>query len=160
MSSRVPLSPPPHPLGHYLIYVNDIVLEERSPVGGMIPPRQSGEQAAVGVCWHAAPCIPARTRDSWSEGGCTLWGPPPPSRTPPAPVLPWGAPSAPRGCSLPSSWAFRAKLIPLRPRRMQVPDGGSRRMCAGKWSEKQNFPAGFSLILAGVGVFSTLLYFV
>lgn len=44
------LSAPPAPPGHYLIYVNGIVLEERSPVGEVIPPLQAGEQAAVGVC--------------------------------------------------------------------------------------------------------------
>lgn len=88
MSSREPLPPPPHPLGHYLIYVNDIVLEERSPVGGVIPPRQAGEQAAVGLCGRATPRIPARTRHSQGEGGCAPWDPPFPAPTPSAPVLP------------------------------------------------------------------------
>lgn len=88
MSSRVPLPPPPHPLGHYLIYVNDIVLEKRSPVGGVIPPRQAGEQAAVGLCGRATPRIPVRTWHSRSEGGCTFRGPPLPAHSPPAPVLP------------------------------------------------------------------------
>lgn len=146
MSSRVPLPPSPHPPhprpGHYLIYVNDIVLEERSPVGGVIPPRQAGEQAAVGVCGgapHRASLPAPGTAGAKVAAPSGALG----SLLPHSPIPRASLRSPFRAAGLLLSPAlpqcFRAKLVPLRPSHIQVPDGGSRPRCAGSWCENQNF---------------------